>query len=156
LSITASFWGSKVRKKIIREKSKIYKNSQNAIKIKKQPNYLVKKCLVMRIGWKMHYLQPITWFYDFFLCKTKIFPKFIKPAKKIFWPKQKNRCLMILNDKPKFQGFWWTLVQFCPILQRMTFEHSPFWIFQRFSNHLVYFCTALFKKKHLWHLIRSI
>jgi hypothetical protein len=57
----------------------------------------------MRIGWKMHYLQPITWFYDFFLRKTKIFRKFIKPTKKFFWPKQKNTCLMILNDKPNCQ-----------------------------------------------------
>jgi hypothetical protein len=103
VSLTASFRGSKVRKKIIREKSKIYKNYQNAIKIKKSPNYLNKKCLVMRIGWKMHYLQPITWFYDFFLCKTKTFQKFIKPTKIFFWPKQKNTCLMILNDKPNCQ-----------------------------------------------------
>jgi hypothetical protein len=58
VSLTASFWGSEVRKKIIRGKSKIYKNSQNAIKIKKSPHYLQKKGLVMRIGWKMHYLQP--------------------------------------------------------------------------------------------------
>jgi hypothetical protein len=36
VSQTASFRGSKVRKKIIREKSKIYKNSQNA---KKSKNY---------------------------------------------------------------------------------------------------------------------
>jgi hypothetical protein len=34
MSLTASFRGLKVRKKRIREKSKIYKNSQNAIKIK--------------------------------------------------------------------------------------------------------------------------
>jgi hypothetical protein len=100
VSLTASFRGSKVRKKIIREKSKIYKNSQKEIKIKKLPNYLQKKCLVMKIGWKMHYLQPITWFYAFFLRKTNIFLKFIKPTKYFFWPKQKNTCLMILNDKP--------------------------------------------------------
>jgi hypothetical protein len=31
---------------MIREKSKIYKNSQNAIKIKKSPNYLKKMCRV--------------------------------------------------------------------------------------------------------------
>jgi hypothetical protein len=94
VSLTASFRGSKLRNKIIREKSKIYKYSQNAIKIKKSLNYLQKKCLVMRIGWKMHYLQPITWFYDFFLRQTKIFQKFIK---------QKNTCLMILNEKPNCQ-----------------------------------------------------
>jgi hypothetical protein len=103
VSLTASFRGSKVRKKIIREISKIYKNSQNAKKIKKLLKYLQEKCLVMRIGWKMHYLQPITWFYDFFLPTTKIFQKFIKPTKKLLWPKQKNKCLMVLNDKPNCQ-----------------------------------------------------
>jgi hypothetical protein len=51
----------------------------------------------------MHYLQPITWFYDFFLRKTKIFQKLIKPTKNFFWPKQKNMCFMILNDKPNCQ-----------------------------------------------------
>jgi hypothetical protein len=50
VSLTASFRGSSVRKKIIREKSKIYKNSQNTKKIKKLLNYLQEKCLVMRIG----------------------------------------------------------------------------------------------------------
>jgi hypothetical protein len=43
VSLTASFQGSKVRQKIIREKSKIYKNSQNAIKIKQSLNYLQNK-----------------------------------------------------------------------------------------------------------------
>jgi hypothetical protein len=62
----------------------------------------------MRICWKMHYLQPITWFYDFFLRKTKIFQKYIKQTKKFLWPNKKIR------------GFWWTLVQFCPIPQRIT------------------------------------
>jgi hypothetical protein len=57
----------------------------------------------MRIGWKMHYLQPITWFYDFFLRKTKIFQNFIRSTKNFFWPKQKNTCLMVLNDKPNCQ-----------------------------------------------------
>jgi hypothetical protein len=56
VSLTASFRGSKVRQKKILEKSNIYKNSQNAIKIKKLPNYLQKKSLGMRIGGKMHYL----------------------------------------------------------------------------------------------------
>jgi hypothetical protein len=42
-----SFRGSKVRQKIIREKSKFYKNSQNAIKMKKLLNYLQKKGLGM-------------------------------------------------------------------------------------------------------------
>jgi hypothetical protein len=43
VSLTASFLGSKrVRKKIVREKLKIDKNSENAIKIKKSPNYLKK------------------------------------------------------------------------------------------------------------------
>jgi hypothetical protein len=50
VSLTASFRGSNIRNKIIREKSKIYKNYQNAIKIKKSPNYLQKNFLVMRIG----------------------------------------------------------------------------------------------------------
>jgi hypothetical protein len=105
VSLTASFRGSKVRKKIVREKSKIYKNSQNAIKIKISLNYLKKKCLVMRIGWKMHYLQPITWFYDFFLRKTKIFKKIWKPTKFFFGRNKKNKCLMVLNDKPNFKDF---------------------------------------------------
>jgi hypothetical protein len=39
----------------------------------------------------------------FFLRKTKIFQKFIKPTKSFFWPKQKSTCLMILNDKPNCQ-----------------------------------------------------
>jgi hypothetical protein len=39
----------------------------------------------------------------FFLRKTKIFQNIIKPTKKFFWPKQKNTCLMILNDKPHCQ-----------------------------------------------------
>jgi hypothetical protein len=39
---------------------KFYKNSQNAIKIKKSLNYLKKKCLIIRFGGKMHYLQAIT------------------------------------------------------------------------------------------------
>jgi hypothetical protein len=34
---------SKVRKQIIREKSKIYKNSQNTLKIKKSSNYRKKR-----------------------------------------------------------------------------------------------------------------
>jgi hypothetical protein len=51
----------------------------------------------------MHYLQPIRDFTIFFLCKTNIFQKFIKPTKKFFWPKQKNTCLMILEDKPNCQ-----------------------------------------------------
>jgi hypothetical protein len=93
MSLTASFWGSKVRKKIIREKSKIYKNSQNAIKFKKSPNNLQKKCLVMRIGWKMLYLQAVTWFYDFFLRKTKIFQKFIKSTKD-FFGQNKKICVL--------------------------------------------------------------
>jgi hypothetical protein len=36
--------------------------------------YLQKKFLVMRIGGKMQYLQPITWFNDYFCAR----PKFIK------------------------------------------------------------------------------
>jgi hypothetical protein len=149
VSLIASFPGSKIRKKIIREKSKIFKNSQ-AIKIIKSPNNLKKKCLVMKIGWKMHYLQPITWFYE-----DQNFSKIHKTDKKIFFGQNKtNTFLMILNDKPncqvssilmnprpvffgqnkkkrvvwywminqiaKFQGLWWTLVQFCPIPQRIT------------------------------------
>jgi hypothetical protein len=50
----------------------------------------------MGIDEKMHYLQPIRFnnrFNDFFLCKTNIFRKFIKPTKNFFWPKQKNTFL---------------------------------------------------------------
>jgi hypothetical protein len=39
----------------------------------------------------------------FFLRKTNIFQKLIKPTKNFFWRKQKNTCLMILNDKPNCQ-----------------------------------------------------
>jgi hypothetical protein len=39
----------------------------------------------------------------FFLRKTKFIHKFIKPTKKIFRPKQKNTCLVILNHKPNCQ-----------------------------------------------------
>jgi hypothetical protein len=56
VSLTALFRESKVRPKKIREKSKKYKNSQNAIEIIKSQNYFQKKCLVMRISGKMHYL----------------------------------------------------------------------------------------------------
>jgi hypothetical protein len=51
--VTASFRGSKGRQKINREKLKIYKKSQNAVKIKKSLDYIQKKCLVMRIGEKL-------------------------------------------------------------------------------------------------------
>jgi hypothetical protein len=45
-----------VTQQIIREKFKIYKNSQITIKIKKLLNYLQIKFLVMEIGGNMHYL----------------------------------------------------------------------------------------------------
>jgi hypothetical protein len=45
VSLTAPFRGSKVRKKIIREKSKIYKNSQNAKKKSKNHQITLKKVL---------------------------------------------------------------------------------------------------------------
>jgi hypothetical protein len=86
VSLTASFRGSKVRQKIIHEKSKIYKNSQNADKIKES----VGKCIIYR---QLRDL-PI-----FFLRKTKIFQKFIKTTKNFFGQNKKNACHMVLNDK---------------------------------------------------------
>jgi hypothetical protein len=83
VSLTVSFRGSKVRKKIIREKSKIYKTSQNALKIRKSPNYLKKSARMTMEDWN--------------------FSKIHKTNKNFFWPKQKNQCLMILNDKPNWQ-----------------------------------------------------
>jgi hypothetical protein len=50
----ASFLVSKVRQKIICGKSKISKNSQIVLKIKKTLNYLKKKFLVMGTVGKMH------------------------------------------------------------------------------------------------------
>jgi hypothetical protein len=57
----------------------------------------------MRIGWKMHYLQPITWFYIFFFAQDQNFSKIHKTDKKIILAKTKKTCLMILNDKPNCQ-----------------------------------------------------
>jgi hypothetical protein len=78
--LTAS--GLKVRKKIIREKSKIYKNLQNAIKIKNSLYYLQKQL--------SHEIALFLAGYDFFLLKTIIFQKFIKP---IHLAKTKKRVL---------------------------------------------------------------
>jgi hypothetical protein len=53
MSLTALFLGSKIRHKIICEKSKIYKNSRNALEIQmKKHKILQNDCLVMGIGWK--------------------------------------------------------------------------------------------------------
>jgi hypothetical protein len=128
VSLTASFRG---QKKIICGKSTIYKNSQNAKKNQKITKLPEKKSLVMRIGWKMHYLQPITGFYDFFLRKTKIFQKFIKPTKNFFWQKQKNTCLMVLNDKPNCQVSR-ILMNPRPILSDSSEIHPNTKFFQKF------------------------
>jgi hypothetical protein len=61
----------------------------------KSTKYPYKKWLIMRIGGKMHYLQSITWFTDFFICS---WPKFLKNS-----PDQKNTYFM-----------WWTLGTFMP------------------------------------------
>jgi hypothetical protein len=59
----------------------------------------------------------------FFLRNTKIFQKFKKPAKNFFWAKQKNKCLIILNDKPKCQVSW-ILMNARPILSDSS-ENDP-------------------------------
>jgi hypothetical protein len=89
----------------------LYKNSQNAIKINKPPNYLKKvlshenrlKNVLHNMGCK-YYLQPIT---NFFFGQNKKIH--------VLW-----YCL--INQIAKFRGFWWTLglVQFFQIAQRMT------------------------------------
>jgi hypothetical protein len=68
--------------KIIREKLKIYKKSQNAIKLKKSPKYLQKKCLLLshenRLKNALFTANNVI--LRFFWRKTKIFQKFIKPT----------------------------------------------------------------------------
>jgi hypothetical protein len=39
----------------------------------------------------------------FFFAHDQNFSKIHKTDKKFFWPKQKNTCLMVLNDKPNCQ-----------------------------------------------------
>jgi hypothetical protein len=103
-------------------------NLQKFLKCKKKLlNYLQKKCLVMRIGGKIHYLQPLTWFNDFFFGKTKFFQNFIKPTKIFFGQNKKIRVwYWMINQTAKFQGFWWTLVQFFRIAQRMTHKYFAY------------------------------
>jgi hypothetical protein len=67
MSRTASFLGSKVRQKIICEKSKIYKNFHNALKIKKHTKLPSKEGPNHENQWKIHYLQLITWLRYIFL-----------------------------------------------------------------------------------------
>jgi hypothetical protein len=102
VSPTASIRESKVRNKTIRDKSKIYKNYQNVIKIKKITKLPSKKVLIHENRLK-NALFTANVILRFFLRKTKIFQKFIKPTKNFFWPKQKNMCFMTLNDKPNCQ-----------------------------------------------------
>jgi uncharacterized membrane protein len=95
VSLKASFLGSKVTLKKIRN--------------------LRKKCLILRIGVKMHYLQSVMLFNDFVLLKTKIFQ--IHQIKKKTISSQNKKKIRILwywmiNQIAKFQGFWWTLGPF--------------------------------------------
>jgi hypothetical protein len=57
VSLTASFLRSKVRQKIICEKSKIYKNWKCSKDLKKNTKFSSKKCLVMAIGGKIWQCQ---------------------------------------------------------------------------------------------------
>jgi hypothetical protein len=86
VSLTASFRGSKVRQKIIREKSKIYENSQNAIKITKLPS---KKVLSHENRLKNILFTANIVILRFFFAQDKKFSKIHKTEKKNFWPKQK-------------------------------------------------------------------
>jgi hypothetical protein len=103
VSLTASFRGSKVRKKNnpwkIQNFQKFSKCNKNQ-KITKLPS---KKVFSHENRLKNALFTANNVIYDFFLRKTKIFPKFIKPTKNFFRPKQKNTCLMVLNDKPNCQ-----------------------------------------------------
>jgi hypothetical protein len=89
VSLTASFLVPKVRQKIICEKLKVYKNSQNVSKIEKTLNYLTKKVPNHENRWKN----------VLFIINYVVFQKFIKSTKEFLGQNKKNRCLMILNDK---------------------------------------------------------
>jgi hypothetical protein len=102
VSLTASFRGSKVRKKIILEKSNIYKNSQNAIKIKKTANYL-KKMLSLENRLKYALFTANKVILRFFFEQDQNFLKIHNTDGQNFWRNQKNACLTILNDKPNCQ-----------------------------------------------------
>jgi hypothetical protein len=65
-------------------------NLQIAFKIKNTQNYIKKKCLIVRIGGKMHYLQSIT----IFFCQN---------FSNIHQIDKKKLYLMIFNDKPNGQ-----------------------------------------------------
>jgi hypothetical protein len=69
---------------------KIYKNSQDTIKIKKLLNYIQKKCLILKIG-KFNIYSQIRNLTIFFAPR----PTFIKNSQDphkifFFWPKQKK------------------------------------------------------------------
>jgi hypothetical protein len=104
MSLTASFRGSKVRKKIIREKSKIYKNSQNAIIIKKSPNYF-QKCAYWWKSVKNALFIANNVILRFFLTHDQNFQKFIKPTKKIFLVKTKKYVPNNIELQTKLQSF---------------------------------------------------
>jgi hypothetical protein len=92
VSLTASFRGSKVRNKIILEKSKIYKNYQNAIKIKKSPNYLKKKVLSHENRLKNALFIANIVILRIFFAQDQNFSKIHKTDKKIFLAKTK-KCM---------------------------------------------------------------
>jgi hypothetical protein len=83
VSLTASFRGSKVRKKIIREKSKIYKNSQNAIKIKKNTKLNFKKVLSHENRLKNALFTANNVILRFFFAQDQNFSKIHNTDKKI-------------------------------------------------------------------------
>jgi hypothetical protein len=120
VSLTASFRGSKVRQKIIREKLKIYKNSQNAIKLKKSPKYL-QKVLSHENRFKNALFTANNMILRFFFAQEQNFSIIHKTDIQIFLAKK--MCVLwywIINQIAKFQGFWWTLVQFFRIAQSIT------------------------------------
>jgi hypothetical protein len=90
VSQTASFLGSKIRAKIIGEKSKLYKNSQNSSKIKNiQNNLQGGSGFFMRIGRCIIYSQ----FRDLTVWSSAKISKIHKTDKKIL---SQNKILRLL------------------------------------------------------------
>jgi hypothetical protein len=91
----------------------------------------------------------------FFRARPKLF-KNSQNQQKVFWPKQKKSVLW----------FWWTLVQFCPIPQRMTplvsEKFSIFWDKKKLSLKYAMLCDLNFKVfmqfvcKQINYIVRQI
>jgi hypothetical protein len=67
----------------------------------------------------------------FFFAQDQNFSKIHKTDKKIFWQKQKNTCLMVLNDKPNCQVSR-ILMNPRPILSDSSEIHPNTKFFQKF------------------------